>query len=94
MRTVRFHIDKQAELQPDKVYMFCPEPGIELTYRVSCDMQESDYDNNEVTHMKRSSDGPPGHDSIWIWGVVLILVVLLLSLFILRTDYMDRIRGR
>ncbi len=33
MRTVRFHVDKQAELQPDKVYMSCPEPGLELTYR-------------------------------------------------------------
>jgi len=32
MRTVRYHIDKQAELQPEKVYMFCPEPGRELTY--------------------------------------------------------------
>ena len=33
MRTVRYHIDKQAELNPEKVYMFCPEPGRELTYR-------------------------------------------------------------
>ncbi len=32
MRTVRYHIDLQAESQPDKVYMFCPEPEFELTY--------------------------------------------------------------
>ena len=33
MRTVRFHVDRQAELQPEKIYMYCPEPGLELTYQ-------------------------------------------------------------
>jgi len=32
MRSVRFHVDKQAELQPDKVFMIAPEPKLELTY--------------------------------------------------------------
>lgn len=32
MRSVRFHVNKQAELQPDKVFMIAPEPKLELTY--------------------------------------------------------------
>ena len=32
MRTVRFQVDKQAELQPDKVFMIAPEFKMELTY--------------------------------------------------------------
>ncbi|MFZ0051443.1 MAG: class I adenylate-forming enzyme family protein, partial [Desulfobaccales bacterium] len=32
MRSVRFHVDKQAELQPDKIFMIAPEPKLELTY--------------------------------------------------------------
>jgi acyl-CoA synthetase (AMP-forming)/AMP-acid ligase II len=32
MRTVRFWIDKQAQEQPDKIYMIAPEPGLKLTY--------------------------------------------------------------
>jgi len=32
MRTVRFHIDKQAREQPDKIFMIAPEPGLKLTY--------------------------------------------------------------
>jgi long-chain acyl-CoA synthetase len=32
MRTVRFQIDKQAESQPDKVFMIAPEPNLELTF--------------------------------------------------------------
>ena len=32
MRSVRFHVDNQAELQPDKVFMIAPEPKLELTY--------------------------------------------------------------
>ncbi|MGD0216208.1 MAG: AMP-binding protein [Desulfobaccales bacterium] len=32
MRSVRFLVDKQADLQPDKVFVFAPEPKLELTY--------------------------------------------------------------
>jgi long-chain acyl-CoA synthetase len=32
MRSVRFHVDKQAELNPDKVYLIAPEPKLELTF--------------------------------------------------------------
>ncbi|RLB38911.1 MAG: long-chain fatty acid--CoA ligase [Deltaproteobacteria bacterium] len=32
MRTIRYFIDKRASETPDKVYMFAPEPGLELTY--------------------------------------------------------------
>ncbi len=32
MRTIRHHIDNKAADYPDKVYSFCPEPGLELTY--------------------------------------------------------------
>ncbi len=32
MRTIRYWIDKRAESTPDKVYMFAPEPKLELTY--------------------------------------------------------------
>jgi long-chain acyl-CoA synthetase len=32
IRTVRAHIDQKAEMHPDKVYMFCPEPKLEMTY--------------------------------------------------------------
>ncbi len=32
MRSVRFIVDKQAKLQPDKVFMFAPEPQLELTF--------------------------------------------------------------
>ena len=38
MRSVRFLVDKQADLQPDKVFMFAPEPKLELTY---AQLQES-----------------------------------------------------
>ena len=33
VRTIRGIIDKQAENQPDKVFLIAPEPGLELTYR-------------------------------------------------------------
>ncbi len=33
MRTIRYHIDQKAQEQPDKIYMFAPEPGLELTYK-------------------------------------------------------------
>ena len=32
MQTVRFHVDKQAALQPDKVFIIAPGPKLELTY--------------------------------------------------------------
>lgn len=32
MHTVRFHVDKNAEQQPDKTYMVVPEANLELTY--------------------------------------------------------------
>ena len=32
MRTVRYHIDKQAQEQPTKNYIIAPEPNLELTY--------------------------------------------------------------
>lgn len=32
MRTIRYHIDKQAKEQPDKAYLFAPESQRELTY--------------------------------------------------------------
>jgi acyl-CoA synthetase (AMP-forming)/AMP-acid ligase II len=32
MRTIRHYIDLMAEEQPDKVYLFAPEPGLSLTY--------------------------------------------------------------
>jgi long-chain acyl-CoA synthetase len=32
MRTIRHYIDLKAEEQPDKVYLFAPEPGLSLTY--------------------------------------------------------------
>lgn len=32
MRTVRFHIDAQAEKAPDAVYLIAPETGLRLTY--------------------------------------------------------------
>jgi len=32
VRSVRFLVDKQADLQPDKVFVFAPEPKLELTY--------------------------------------------------------------
>ena len=32
MRTFRYYINKQAEEQPDKIYMIAPEAGLELTY--------------------------------------------------------------
>ncbi|MGC2692840.1 MAG: AMP-binding protein [Desulfobaccales bacterium] len=38
MRSVRFLVDRQADLQPDKVFMFAPEPKLELTY---AQLQES-----------------------------------------------------
>jgi long-chain acyl-CoA synthetase len=33
MRTIRDIIDKQAEKQPDKLFLLAPEPRLELTYR-------------------------------------------------------------
>jgi sulfoacetate-CoA ligase len=39
MRTIRYHVEKQAKEQPDKVFMVAPEPNLELTYaqlRDSC----------------------------------------------------------
>lgn len=32
MRTIRYFIDKRADQSPDKVYMFAPEPKLELSY--------------------------------------------------------------
>lgn len=32
MRTIRYHVDRQAAEQPDKVFMFAPEPRLELTF--------------------------------------------------------------
>ena len=32
MRTVRAHIDQKTEMHPEKVYMFCPEPKLDMTY--------------------------------------------------------------
>jgi acyl-CoA synthetase (AMP-forming)/AMP-acid ligase II len=32
MRTIRYHIDKRAEQDPDKVYLIAPEADLELTY--------------------------------------------------------------
>jgi len=32
MRTIRNHIDKRAQQEPDKIYMIAPEPKLELTY--------------------------------------------------------------
>ena len=32
MKTIRYFIDKQAETQPDKIYMIAPEPGLSLSY--------------------------------------------------------------
>lgn len=32
VRTIKYFIDKQGEDQPDKVYLFAPEPGLEITY--------------------------------------------------------------
>ncbi len=33
MRTIRDIIDKQAEKQPDELFLLAPESGLELTYR-------------------------------------------------------------
>lgn len=32
MRTIKYHVDRNASTDPDKVFMFCPEPGLQLTY--------------------------------------------------------------
>ena len=32
MRTIRYLIDRMAEVQPDRIYLIAPEPGLELTY--------------------------------------------------------------
>jgi long-chain acyl-CoA synthetase len=32
MRTIRYHVDKQAQEQPTKNYIIAPEPNLELTY--------------------------------------------------------------
>lgn len=32
MRTIRYYMEKRAEESPQKVYLFAPEPGLELTY--------------------------------------------------------------
>lgn len=32
-RTVRYYVNKQAEDQPDRIYLFAPEPNATLTYR-------------------------------------------------------------
>ncbi|MGD8522313.1 MAG: class I adenylate-forming enzyme family protein, partial [Desulfobacterales bacterium] len=32
MRTIRYHIDKIALREPDKIFMIAPEPGLYLTY--------------------------------------------------------------
>lgn len=33
VRTIRHHVDSKAEAHPDKVFMTCPEPGLETTYK-------------------------------------------------------------
>jgi uncharacterized membrane protein len=77
------------------VFTWSPSAGRNvLTFRASCEMQEYDYDNNEVTHQKGNRESPGGVDWSWLPMAILALGAVLLFLFIVRADHKDRTRGR
>jgi len=66
------------------IFSWIPSPGLAtLTYQVSCDLPEHDYDNNELVHRKSViSTGDDGRALLWF--VILSLVALVIILFLVR----------
>ncbi len=62
-----------------------------LIYRVSCDIAEVDYEDNELLHI-RSATGGPSDEGLAVWMAIMVLGLVLLSLLWLRAHYTVRIR--
>ena len=66
-------------------FQWTPTPGKHtLTFRVSSDVPESDYDNNELTHIRTVDGGPSAQQGTGVWAVLLVLVSIVVTLFIYR----------
>jgi len=64
-----------------------------LTFQVWCDIPESDYDNNELVHIKSSVDGSSS-DIYWVWIAILAVVGIVIMLLGLSWRYKIRAEGR
>ena len=55
-----------------------------LTYRVSTDVTEADYENNELDHIRTVGDGPPAQAGFGMWAVLLALACVVVAARIRR----------
>jgi hypothetical protein len=66
-------------------FQWTPTPGkYTLTFGVSSDVPESDYDNNELDHIRTVDGEPSVHSGNGIWVVLLVIVGVLVALLIYR----------
>jgi uncharacterized membrane protein len=50
-----------------------------LTYRVSTDVPEADYENNELNHIRTVDDDPPAYRGLGMWAVLLALACVVVA---------------
>ena len=66
-------------------FPWTPTPGKHtLTFQVSNDIPEADYENNELSHTRIVDGGPSAPNGNGIWVVLLALVGVVVALFIYR----------